>query len=129
MQRVALVLCLGQPADIYLIDEPSAYLDSEQRLVAAKVSRTVCVRERERERESVCVCVCVCVCDKSFDFLITDRVIISRSSSASSCTPRRRVSLSSTTLSWPPILLTVSLCSKVRVCVFVRVISRVKSSY
>lgn len=26
-----------QPADIYLIDEPSAYLDSEQRLHAAKV--------------------------------------------------------------------------------------------
>ena len=30
-------LFLFQPADIYLIDEPSAYLDSEQRLVAAKV--------------------------------------------------------------------------------------------
>jgi len=37
LQRVAIVLCLGQPADIYLIDEPSAYLDSEQRIVAAKV--------------------------------------------------------------------------------------------
>jgi len=37
LQRVALVLCMGQPADIYLIDEPSAYLDSEQRIVAAKV--------------------------------------------------------------------------------------------
>ena len=37
LQRVALILCLGTPADIYLIDEPSAYLDSEQRLVAAKV--------------------------------------------------------------------------------------------
>ena len=37
LQRVALVLCLGKPADIYLIDEPSAYLDSEQRLHAAKV--------------------------------------------------------------------------------------------
>ena len=37
LQRVALALCLGQPADVYLIDEPSAYLDSEQRLVAAKV--------------------------------------------------------------------------------------------
>ena len=30
LQRVALVLCLGKPADVYLIDEPSAYLDSEQ---------------------------------------------------------------------------------------------------
>ncbi|KAK8577184.1 hypothetical protein V6N13_122176 [Hibiscus sabdariffa] len=37
LQRVALCLCLGKPADIYLIDEPSAYLDSEQRIVACKV--------------------------------------------------------------------------------------------
>ncbi|KAK5675475.1 Fe-S cluster-binding ribosome biosynthesis protein [Elasticomyces elasticus] len=37
LQRVAIVLALGQPADIYLIDEPSAYLDSEQRIVAARV--------------------------------------------------------------------------------------------
>ncbi|CAB4476034.1 ATP-binding cassette sub- E member 1 [Rhizophagus irregularis] len=37
LQRVAIVLALGKPADIYLIDEPSAYLDSEQRIVAAKV--------------------------------------------------------------------------------------------
>jgi ATP-binding cassette subfamily E protein 1 len=39
LQRCALVLALGAPADIYLIDEPSAYLDSEQRIVAAKVIR------------------------------------------------------------------------------------------
>ncbi|KAJ1926368.1 Fe-S cluster-binding ribosome biosynthesis protein [Tieghemiomyces parasiticus] len=37
LQRVAIVLALGRPAEIYLIDEPSAYLDSEQRIVAAKV--------------------------------------------------------------------------------------------
>ncbi|EOA31932.1 hypothetical protein CARUB_v10015171mg [Capsella rubella] len=37
MQRVAITLCLGKPADIYLIDEPSAYLDSEQRITASKV--------------------------------------------------------------------------------------------
>ena len=37
LQRVAIVLCLGQPADIYLVDEPSAYLDSEQRIIAARV--------------------------------------------------------------------------------------------
>jgi ABC-type uncharacterized transport system YnjBCD ATPase subunit len=41
LQRVAIALCLGTPADIYLIDEPSAYLDSEQRIVAAKVSQSV----------------------------------------------------------------------------------------
>ena len=37
LQRVALVIALGTPADMYLIDEPSAYLDSEQRITAAKV--------------------------------------------------------------------------------------------
>jgi ATP-binding cassette subfamily E protein 1 len=37
LQRVAMVLCLGTPADIYLIDEPSAYLDSEQRIIAARM--------------------------------------------------------------------------------------------
>jgi ATP-binding cassette subfamily E protein 1 len=29
LQRVAIVLALAKPCDIYLIDEPSAYLDSE----------------------------------------------------------------------------------------------------
>lgn len=37
LQRVAIVLALGVPADIYLIDEPSAYLDSEQRIIAGRV--------------------------------------------------------------------------------------------
>lgn len=36
LQRVALLLALGKPAELYLIDEPSAYLDCEQRLVFAK---------------------------------------------------------------------------------------------
>lgn len=37
LQRVALTLCLGTPADLYLIDEPSAYLDSEQRIATCKM--------------------------------------------------------------------------------------------
>ncbi|KAJ2058364.1 Fe-S cluster-binding ribosome biosynthesis protein [Coemansia sp. S146] len=37
LQRVALVLALGKDADVYLLDEPSAYLDSEQRINASKV--------------------------------------------------------------------------------------------
>merc|ERR1719401_1883258 len=37
LQRVAIVLALGKPADIYLLDEPSAYLDVEQRVVTARV--------------------------------------------------------------------------------------------
>lgn len=37
LQRVAIVLALGKPADVYLVDEPSAYLDSEQRIIASRV--------------------------------------------------------------------------------------------
>jgi ATP-binding cassette subfamily E protein 1 len=37
LQRVALCLVLGKKAGVYLIDEPSAYLDSEQRMIASKV--------------------------------------------------------------------------------------------
>jgi ATP-binding cassette subfamily E protein 1 len=37
LQRVALALCLGKSADVFLIDEPSAYLDSEQRIISAKI--------------------------------------------------------------------------------------------
>lgn len=39
LQRVALVLALGKNAKIYLIDEPSAYLDSEQRIIASKIMK------------------------------------------------------------------------------------------
>jgi ATP-binding cassette subfamily E protein 1 len=39
LQRVAIVLALGKKAKLYLIDEPSAYLDSEQRIIAAKVMK------------------------------------------------------------------------------------------
>ncbi|KAJ2741762.1 Fe-S cluster-binding ribosome biosynthesis protein [Coemansia sp. BCRC 34301] len=40
LQRVALVLALGKPADVYLLDEPSAFLDSEQRIKASKVIKS-----------------------------------------------------------------------------------------
>jgi ATP-binding cassette, sub-family E, member 1 len=37
LQRVAIAHCLSQDADIILMDEPSAYLDVEQRLIVSKV--------------------------------------------------------------------------------------------
>jgi ATP-binding cassette subfamily E protein 1 len=39
LQRTAIILALAKPCDIYLIDEPSAYLDSEQRVRASKVMK------------------------------------------------------------------------------------------
>ncbi len=39
LQRTAIALCLSRDCDLYLLDEPSAYLDVDQRLVAAKLIR------------------------------------------------------------------------------------------
>ena len=39
LQRVAITVCLSNEADMYLFDEPSAYLDSNQRMIAAKTIR------------------------------------------------------------------------------------------
>ena len=39
LQRLAITLCLATEADMYLFDEPSAYLDSNQRMNAAKTIR------------------------------------------------------------------------------------------
>jgi len=46
LQRVAIATCLGQAVDLYLLDEPSAYLDVEQRLSVAKLIRRV-IENRE----------------------------------------------------------------------------------
>ena len=39
LQRLAIVMCLGVPADVYLLDEPSAFLDCEQRALVTQVIR------------------------------------------------------------------------------------------
>ncbi|MEK6869795.1 MAG: ribosome biogenesis/translation initiation ATPase RLI, partial [Nanoarchaeota archaeon] len=39
LQKVAIAYCLGKDADLFLLDEPSAYLDVEQRLIVSKVIR------------------------------------------------------------------------------------------
>jgi ATP-binding cassette, sub-family E, member 1 len=39
MQRVAIVMCLGTNADMYILDEPSAYIDVEDRLLISKILR------------------------------------------------------------------------------------------
>src|SRR3972149_5154291 len=39
LQRVAIAACLSREANLYLLDEPSAHLDVEQRVLATKVIR------------------------------------------------------------------------------------------
>jgi len=46
LQLVAVATCLGREAEVYLLDEPSAYLDVEHRLRLARVVRRV-VEKRE----------------------------------------------------------------------------------
>jgi ATP-binding cassette, sub-family E, member 1 len=41
LQRVAIAACLSRQADLFLLDEPSAYLDVEERLNIARVIRRV----------------------------------------------------------------------------------------
>ena len=41
LQRVSIALCLSKKADLYLLDEPSAYLDVEQRLIVSKIIRDI----------------------------------------------------------------------------------------
>ncbi len=46
LQRVSIAKCLSQQAQLFLIDEPSAYLDVEQRLIVSKVIKTI-AQERD----------------------------------------------------------------------------------
>jgi ATP-binding cassette subfamily E protein 1 len=39
MQRLCITLCLGKSSDIYLLDEPSAYIDVDDRMHVAKIIR------------------------------------------------------------------------------------------
>jgi len=41
LQRVAIAACLARDADVYLIDEPSSYMDVRERINMAKVVREI----------------------------------------------------------------------------------------
>ncbi len=68
LQKVSIVHCLGKEAELFLLDEPSAYLDVEQRLLISKVIKTVAF-----ERE-----VTVMVVDHDLMFLdyLSDRLAV-----------------------------------------------------
>jgi len=47
LQRLSIARCLAKDADVYLLDEPSAYLDVEERISAAKAIKEI-MMEKEK---------------------------------------------------------------------------------
>ena len=47
LQRVFIAACLGKTADIYCLDEPSAFLDAEERLKITSVIRNMASKKRK----------------------------------------------------------------------------------
>ncbi len=47
LQKLAIAIALSRDADLYLLDEPSAYLDVEERLLVARVIRRI-IEEKRR---------------------------------------------------------------------------------
>ena len=47
IQKVMIIMCLGTPADIYLIDEPSAHIDIDKRLKMTKILRNYIIENKK----------------------------------------------------------------------------------
>ncbi len=68
LQKVSIAHCLSQEADLFLLDEPSAYLDAEQRLSISKI-----IKNLTEERD-----LTILVVDHDLMFLdyLSDRLIV-----------------------------------------------------
>jgi len=85
LQRVAMAISLGTPADLYLIDEPSAYLDSEQRIHASKVIKRFILHAKKR--------AFVVEHDFIMATYLADRIIVFEGIPAKDCVARQPLSL------------------------------------
>jgi ATP-binding cassette, sub-family E, member 1 len=85
LQRTALVLALGKAANVYLIDEPSAYLDSEQRIIASKIIKRFTINSNKS--------AFVVEHDFIMATYLADRVIVHDGEPAKECTARYPVPL------------------------------------
>ncbi|KAG6395612.1 hypothetical protein SASPL_141735 [Salvia splendens] len=79
LHKVALTYCLGKPADIYLIDKPSTYLDSEQRIVASKVIKNFIRRAKKT--------AFVVEHDFTMATYLADRMIVCEGKTSVDCVP------------------------------------------
>tara|TARA_Y100000310_G_scaffold89923_1_gene87170 strand:+ start:118014 stop:119771 length:1758 start_codon:yes stop_codon:yes gene_type:complete len=68
LQRVVIAKCLSQDAELFLLDEPSAYLDVEQRLLISKIIKNIAT-----ERE-----IAILVVDHDLMFMdyLSDKIIV-----------------------------------------------------
>ena len=86
LQRVAIAMCLAQKANVYLLDEPSAGLDCEQRVLTAKVIRRWVVNHLGRMAMIV-----------EHDFVmasaLSDKVVLYEGEPGVECTARTPVGL------------------------------------
>jgi ATP-binding cassette, sub-family E, member 1 len=78
LQRVAITLALGTPANVYLLDEPSAHLDSDQRIIASKVIKRFILHAKKT--------AFVVEHDFVMATYLADRVIVYDGTPARSCT-------------------------------------------
>ncbi|KAH0575047.1 RNase L inhibitor [Spironucleus salmonicida] len=85
LQRVATILALGKQAEVYLIDEPSAYLDATQRLIVAKVIKRFIL--------SCAKCCYIVEHDFLMSLYLADRVIVFQGEPGVDCTANAPVSL------------------------------------
>lgn len=85
LQRTALVLALGKSANVYLIDEPSAYLDSEQRIIASKIIKRFTINSNKS--------AFVVEHDFIMATYLADRVIVHDGEPAKECVARNPVPL------------------------------------
>lgn len=85
LQRVALALCLGTPAEVYLIDEPSAYLDSEQRIAVARIIKRHVMSQKK--------CAFIVEHDFIMATYLADRVVVYEGEPGVSCRAKSPESL------------------------------------
>jgi ATP-binding cassette, sub-family E, member 1 len=69
MQRVAITVCLGKPADLYLLDEPSAYIDIEDRITISRILKQfIFVNKKSMFLVEHDLIMATCTCDKVIVF-------------------------------------------------------------